>query len=314
MRRIVAMSAGCLLLMVPIAWQVQQQESPQQAAEKVMRDVFDAHEHMQWARLVTLIHPRAITLLQQSSLQSAEAMERSRDQPNNNPELPQCVAEYYEKQRAQRETFDTGLKAFGVETVEELRALSPEEFMARWLEASDMRTNMIKMLERQRPGIVDSLKRVGADSLLQHLGPGEKRTVLSSVLENDSTVMVLYRTRLTDGPESERTTVATVRRSGKVWRFWPSADGLFGSSGITMFGFAMEDVDQQGEIERRMKETVRWDAKKVPSGRAFLSGFGQSKDADALVIEVGRDRIRVPRSAFEALAHLLEISSIAPAR
>ena len=53
MRRfLIAGLAGSSIL---LAWRFQQ-DSPQRAAEQVLGQVIDAHNRMQWARIVTLLH------------------------------------------------------------------------------------------------------------------------------------------------------------------------------------------------------------------------------------------------------------------
>ena len=305
-----------LLMLIPIAWQVQQ-ESPQRAAERVLREVFDAHEKMQWGRIVLLLHPDALTYLRQGVLSSLEAMERSKDEPvRNPPDMPECVAQYFEEQRAKhQDDFPIGLKAYGVATLDELRALSTEELTARWLEVQDERTQMMHGLSAQKPAVLDSLRRVLGDSAFLAQMPQEKRTVVGSIVENDSTIQVLYRTRYSDdpreGPDSKG--VAVMRRSGRDWRLLPGEGGLFNENGFVGVSIAeMHNVDD--EIQKLSKEIVSWDGKKVAAGRAYLTGFGDSKEEQALVIQVGRDRVRVPRSAFGDIGRLLEMSYMAPQR
>ena len=315
MPRFFALVAGLILVLVPVAWQAQQ-DSPQRAAEQVLREVIDAHERMQWGRIVLLLHPDAIPLLRQSGLRSLEAMERSRDEPAQQPGLPACVAEYFAKERAKhQDDFPFGLQAYGVASLEELRALSTEEFVARWLEVQDSRTQIMRSVEVQKPALRDSLKKVGGDSTFLAQMLQERRTVVGSIVENDSTIQVLYRTQhdadAQNGPQSSG--VAVLRRAGRDWRLWPGEGGLFEGSGFV--GFAIGGrFEADEEIRKLSKEVVSWDGKTVTAGRAYLTGFGDSKEEQALVVQVGRERVRIPRSAFEGVTRLLEIGYMVPER
>jgi hypothetical protein len=315
MRRCLTMVVGLLLLLVPVAWQAQQ-ESPQRAAEQVLREVFDAHERMQWGRIVLLLHPGVIPLLHQSELRSVESMEQARAQPARNPDWPECVAEYFAKDRAKHENnLPMGYKVYGVASLDELRALSAEEFVARWLEVQDGRTQMMRSIEMQSPAIRDSIRRAGGDSAFLAQLPHQKRTVVGSIVENDSTIQVLYRTQFSDDPQGPPAgnAVAILRRAGRDWRLWPSEGGLFNENGSV--GYAIGEMYAPAEeVQKRSKEIVSWDGKKVAAGRAYLTGFGDSQDEQALVIQVGRERVRIPRSAFAEVSRLLEIGFMVPER
>jgi hypothetical protein len=143
-------------------------------------------------------------------------------------ESPQRAAE-----QKHEDNFPTGYKAYGVASLGELRALSAEEFVARMLEVQDERTLMLRSLEMQRPAIRDSLKRIGGDSAFLAQLPFQKRTVVGSIVENDSTIQVLYRTQFSDDPQTPSgNAVAILRRAGRDGRLWPSDGGLLNENGF----------------------------------------------------------------------------------
>ena len=80
----------------------------------------------------------------------------------------------------------------------------------------------------------ESPQRAGGDSALLAQLPHQKRTVVGSIVENDSTIQVLYRTQISDDPQGppHGNAVAIPRRAGRDWRLWPSEGGLFNENGF----------------------------------------------------------------------------------
>ncbi|HSL71937.1 MAG TPA: hypothetical protein VK864_16935 [Longimicrobiales bacterium] len=305
-------NAALLLVLAPGLAHAQQ--DAQRAAEQVVRQALAAHDSMQWSQLVRLIHPRALADMHQSNLASITAMARAQPQARRrDPNLPECVAEWFERQASAAAENPFGLRMLGVSTVEEATRLSAEEFMARWLEGHDQRAMARRVAALRRAELPDSVRRqyerVPPIAALRDL-----RTVIGSVVENDSTAVVLHRPVVPVGAPAGEASVMTVRLSPAGWRLWPSGWELFPTGGWTGYAPLSAMPPDQKTVQDQAGRTITWDATNVPAGRASLSGFGDSADPQALVIEVGGERLRIPRSAFEALADLLEIRHYAPRR
>ncbi len=115
---------------------------PRRAAEQVVQRAFDAIEAMRWRDVAPLLHPNALRRFRATQLDHARSSERIRTSAHRDPEMPEAVAEWFEKQRQQREA-ESGstleLQFPGIKSAAELEALSSEEMLARWLQAQDPR-------------------------------------------------------------------------------------------------------------------------------------------------------------------------------
>lgn len=143
---------------------------------------------------------------------------------------------------------------------------------------------------------------------------GERRTVIGSVAEDDSTVQVVYRRSLAVEAHGEQPVglgIFTVRRTPAGWGLW-TAERDISLLAETDFSFVWGLDD---EVEKRLgtaaDEVVTWPAGTVPSGRAFVTGYpGGMRPPKALVVEAaGADgrptRVKIPASAFDAVMEKL---------
>ncbi len=169
------------------------------------------------------MHPEALEQFRTAQLQWMR-MTLSRPQAaHRDPQMPEAVAEWFRQreEKHRRETGDLLPQMFaGVRTLEELERLGAEEMLARRLRASDLGERVALAMETQG-------KALPEDWAEQHL-PHERRTVLGSVVEDDSTVHVLYRLKALHGGVEEvpgRLEVVTVRRAPAGWRLQVSPHG-----------------------------------------------------------------------------------------
>jgi hypothetical protein len=208
---------------------------------------------------------------------------------------------------------------FGVQSYTDLVLLSPEEMLARWLEAQDPGRNVPRVLA----GRADSAAlRNGA--MLPTIQPW--RRVIGSVLENDTTVQVLYRSFTVAGGSfmgPDGISVLTMRRTPAGWRIWAGWQDGYGLS--TMIGFASGGTGAAGGMQQLLdsaaKVVVTWPASDpagVAPGRAFVDGYAGGLGAPrAIVVESThpdgtQSRVEIPPSAFRTLSELLAPWPVAP--
>nr|MBA3970139.1 hypothetical protein [Gemmatimonadota bacterium] len=145
--------------------------------------------------------------------------------------------------------------------------------------------------------------------------PRDTREIVGSVVENDSTVQVLYRTRTSlDTPSDAegRMAVATVRRSAQGWGIWLTWQDhrLFDQNSFG-FSFADPEENEKRRAEARAKGFA-WPAEGTPMVRASVQGDTGGEDPPrTLVIEVrqpdGRmQRVEIPYAALMPLWSYLE--------
>jgi hypothetical protein len=291
--------------------------SPGAAAEAVVRSAFEAMDAKRWMDAAALVDPDALSRFRDWRIEHVREMERMRSTPPEQrygPDTPPEVVAWFEEKRAKAEEAErrSGFMLPGefarVESLEELEALSPKELFARYLEARDPREQFEqarKAAGRELPGAV--VKQ--ADAAVQ-----AQRTVIGSTVENDSTVYVVYRTRLGNRPweEPDRIAVTTVRRTPQGWRMRTGAhdEGLFSNS----FGFAVSfpaEEDVRAHLEELAKTVVEWSPEGGGTGRLSLSGYtGGTQPPKALAVEVTRpdgtrQRIEIPSAVFPDLALIL---------
>lgn len=227
-------------------------------------------------------------------------------------EMPSEVAAWHAEQRWRNEE---ALERFGpwlswqfagVETLEPLEALSAEELFARPLEANDPRTQ----LERHLRGAGKEVPPEAGEAVAGML---PRRTVIGSAVEDDSTVHVVYRTRLEGGPdlESEGVAMVTVRRSPQGWRLWTGSRdrALFSESHTGIAFFTVED--ERERLRELAQSVVTRTLDDGGAARAFLVGHtGGTEPAKSFVIDVARPdgtkvRVDVPSEAFARVAELI---------
>lgn len=290
-----------------------QEGSPTAAAEAVVRTVFEELDARRWSTAAALVHPATLERFRARQLQNARSWERYQNEPQRyDPEMPPEVVAWFEKRRQELEEHwgTPAHYAFArVASIEELEALSAEELFVRHLQWLDPREQLDRGLAVDgSPALPEEETR----EMVEELRP--QRTVVGAVLEDDSTVHVVYRTRIRGAPgrHGGSPAVVTVRRTPEGWRLWTgSADGvLFGDDPTMGFGFYI-DYEERERFRELAEKGVTWPLEGGGEGRAFVSGDpGGTIPPKALVIEVVRhdgtkDRVEVPAEALPRLVELI---------
>ncbi|MBB4636497.1 hypothetical protein [Longimicrobium terrae] len=129
------------------------------------------------------------------------------DWMRHDPELPRAVAEYYVRRAGPARAASALSRTFaGVDSAEELQALSTAQLLGRWLQAADPRWMLRQMLDedaRSSPEAADI--------------PAVRRVVAGATLEEDDTAHVVFRSGFGSDllPMLE---VASLRRTAGGWR------------------------------------------------------------------------------------------------
>jgi hypothetical protein len=281
-----------------------QETRPGPAAEAVARAAFRAMEERRWGDVAPLMHPEALRRFRAYQVMDARSNERLRKDPPSlrNPDMPEAVARWFEEQQAKNPFDGTSelRRKFGVDSLAQLEALPAGELFARWLRSQDPG-------EFMRAQLRAAGKMPRADTVLPDLLTG-RRVVVGPVVENDSTVLVVYRLSVASdsapvGPA--RTGVLTVRRSPSGWRLWSGErDAHFPGETDFVFGWDL-DEDVEKRLNLAKDNVVSWPAGSVPAGRAYVTGYpGGLRPPRALVVEAaGRNgaptRLEIPASVFE---------------
>jgi hypothetical protein len=220
-----------LLVSVAISFQPNEQLMAQRPAldapQAVVRAAFSAYESKHWSDFAALVHPDALTEFRKQHLVMAEGWEqRPRMAEMRDSTMPAAVAEYFDKMHDEmgRRFGNPVLREFArVKTLDELKALSPQEFLARFLEATSPEPN---------PKDPD------------YQPPVDKREVIGDVTESTSLVHVVYRVRTDVGRfgRTEQVEVLPVRRSAVGWRIMLNNELSFTGS-MQSFGF---EADSSG--------------------------------------------------------------------
>ena len=295
-----------LLLALPAA---AQDARPGPAAEAVARAAFRALEERRWGDVAGLTHPDALRRFRTHQIRTARSMESMPRTPYREPDMPEAVAQWYEE-RSRRSAAAHGShleRELGVRTAAEMEALSAEELFTRWLRSRDP----VEMTARE---LSAHGKPVPVDSVAAHV-PRPVRSVVGSVVQDDSTVLVVYNAamKMDTLRDPERPALVTVRRSPAGWRLW-SGERDYNFLGDTDFVVSV-GVELDEDTEKRLitakDEVVTWPAGAVPAGRAFVTGYpGGMRPPRALVVEAAGPggtpaRVEVPASAFDALMNRL---------
>lgn len=201
-----------------------QEEGPQagarEAAEAVARNLFLALQEARWDDATALMHPDVLTSMRERSLRYARAHAEHGGsdiswEPDD-PDMPEAVAEWFEaKAREDAERYGPPLEqVYGVRSLEALEALSPRDFFARLLAASDPLAIMRRLMTEKDLALLED-RAVEA-----FLRPA--RNVMGSIMEGDSIVYVTYGVR--HGPPASdyrRLAVLPIALTGAGWRARP---------------------------------------------------------------------------------------------
>ncbi len=183
------------------------------APQVVVRAAFTAYEAKRWGDFAALVHPDALAEFRESELGSAQAWEQYAANPNEDRDstVPPAVSEYLKNMRAEMGGNPVLRQFAGVKSLEELRALSPQEFLARYLEATS-----------PRPDTKDP----------DYHPPIDTREVIGEVRESQDLVHVVYRVSSDVGRygRTESIEVIPVRRAANGWRIMLNTDLSFRGS------------------------------------------------------------------------------------
>jgi hypothetical protein len=183
-----------------------------------VRAAFSAFESKRWGDFAALVHPEALSEFRKQHLVIGEQWEqRPRMTELQSSSMPSAVAEYFVQMHDELSTRfgNPVLREFArVKSLQELKALLPQEFLARYLEATGPKAD---------PDDPD------------YQPPVAEREVIGDVTESTSLVHVVYRVRTDVGRygRTERVEVVSVRRDTAGWRIMLNNDLSFNSSMAT---------------------------------------------------------------------------------
>jgi hypothetical protein len=173
----------------------------------VVRTAFRAYEAKRWSEFSTLVHLDALTEFRSQHLGMAEVWEvhsaeinEVRQRTETNPDLGNPVLHQFS----------------GVKTLSELRALSPQAFLARYLEATSPKSD---------PRDPD------------YQPPIATREIIGQVTESQDLVHIVYRVHTDVGRygRTDSIEVIPVKRAASGWQLMLNSDLSFtGSMRITM--------------------------------------------------------------------------------
>jgi hypothetical protein len=173
----------------------------------VVRTAFRAYEAKEWSEFARLIHADALTEFRSQHLGMAQAWEAHSAEIN----------EVRQRTESNPDPGNPMLQQFaGVKTLSELRTLSPQAFLARYLEATSPKAN---------PRDPD------------YQPPIATREVIGEVAETKDLVHVVYRVHTDVGRygRTESIEVIPVKRVANGWQLMLNSDLSFtGSMRITM--------------------------------------------------------------------------------
>jgi hypothetical protein len=294
------------LLLLPAALRAQSPAVPH-PAERVAGEAFAALDAMRFDRAAELVHPRFLAVFHATQLQQARHMERLQargPEPRREPGMPPEVAAWLEEQQRLHLTHQGGwleMSFAGVGTLQELESLGAREMLARWLRAHDPRYQIARQAELRGTELPE-------DACPERI-LSVRRTIVGSVVEDDSTAQVVYRRAVTD-LQREEVAVLTLRRAPEGWRLWDfgSDHGILGSFS---FGFALSEEEERAafRLEAGTRE-LEWTAEGW-SLRAAMEGYGGDGSAPrGLGVEVRRpdgdlERLEIPFAALWPLVEFL---------
>jgi hypothetical protein len=257
-------------------------------AEAVVRQAFQAHAAMKWDSVAALMHPDALRRFHSAQIERHRMREQLRSRPSDerySPDMPPEVRAWFDEQQVgQGVQYPSALAAdfAGVSSLSDLEALSPEAAFARWVEAHDARALLVRHTEAIG-------RTMPAEVPLADMHPTNR--IVGSVVEDDSTVQVLYRvgfpTEAAVDDALGQLAIATARRSVGGWRIWTTQrDPQF---------FGMENWSVEFELPEERAERLReladqsftWPEGETPRVRASVKGYaGGARPPVAVRFEV----------------------------
>lgn len=305
-------ATGLALLVLAVPAPGQTRADPR-AAEAVVRQAFQALGAMRWDSVAALVHPEALRRFHLAQLEHHRLRERyeSRAADERHPvEMPEEVRTWLDEQQQRHQAqYPSGLAAefAGISSLAELEALPPEEAFARWVEAHDARSLLMR-----RPQAVG--QPIPPEIMLGELHPENR--VVGSVVEDDSTIHVLYRTGLPGeeaaDDELDQLAIATMRPSVEGWRIWTTRRDpqLFGMQNwVVSIELPEERVERLREAAER---TFTWPEEGPLRVRASVEGYTpNARTPETIRVEVVRPDgstawIELPHEALIPLWNYLQ--------
>lgn len=192
-------------------------DAPRNASpEQVVRAVFDLVAAGRYDEVAAYVDAEDLTVLHRDAERAAQAPPpvpmTAEEHMELEPGLPRLVAEYYaSRDQARGWHLDSVLSQTyaRVESAADLEGLDTAQLLGRWLEARDPVAMIPQIAAKRRASSPDGLEALR-----------ERRTVIGSVLEDDNTAHVLYRTGFASPPPEvpPELRVATLRRTSAGWR------------------------------------------------------------------------------------------------
>jgi hypothetical protein len=191
-----------------------------QSPGDVVREVLALLEHQRWSDVVAFLDPTSVRLAWEERLASARQPPTSQkpmtaeQYREHDPTMPLEVAQWQVDRINSYSSEPRFNDIAGIETLEQLEQLTPQELAARMLEAGDSRYHL--KAARAEHGV-----EIDAND---HF---ERREVIGEVVDAE-TAYVLYRTRYPGGLHEE-SKVTELRRTAAGWKLLPKGE-LFNSS------------------------------------------------------------------------------------
>ena len=198
------LAASAILLAHPKRMNAQNPASP--APTTIVQTAFRAYQAKHWTDFASLVHADALAEFRRQNLEMAELWDAHAGEMNEarkHADLPTDLG-------------NPMLRLFaGVKTLSELRALSPQEFLARYLEARSPKA------DPRDP---------------EYQPPVTTREIIGEVTETPDLVHVVYRVRTDVGKygRTESIDVVPVKRAASGWQLMLNSELSFTGSGMMM--------------------------------------------------------------------------------
>jgi hypothetical protein len=206
-------------------------ESPESVVERAFRAVAERRYHA----IAECVDPTDLQNMYERAVASGVHIEEAisytaDDFLRDQPDLPVAVAEYYARQTSRNAAAGSYLpyEYAHVEKLDDIQSLTPEELLARWIQARD------PLYQLARQALVRGRNLPSAVSELYSKYP-IVRTVIGSVLESPDIAHVVYRIRWSDDDEGQPK-VAVVCHLPAGWRMHFHDDFL----GQSNWGMSLE--------------------------------------------------------------------------
>ena len=195
------------------------------APEGVARELLSALDREDWTAAAALIHPGVADKLYAETRERMEYWQRpegptAESLQGGYPDMPREVAEYMASKAAAEHADLSSWSSYfpGVASPEEFDALSPLEYLARYLEVADPRNRAREQL--QNPSHSD-LDQPADEEFLQQMVRGPVRSFLGTVFEAEDLAHVTYRITWSTGAEGgvlDHVDILSLREGDGGWK------------------------------------------------------------------------------------------------